>query len=93
MLRAELDAHGVDTLLLAGCWTESCVLSTAIREVAEDLKFTKKKCVGNQEDVKDYVDKAIDCADSCSTNTFRSEAYTKFRKEGLPIQAMLRGYD
>mmetsp|Transcript_7726 Transcript_7726/g.24848 ORF Transcript_7726/g.24848 Transcript_7726/m.24848 type:complete len:332 (-) Transcript_7726:443-1438(-) len=37
VLREELDAHGVDTLLLAGCWTESCVLSTAIRAVAEDL--------------------------------------------------------
>jgi len=37
VLRAELDAHGIDTLLLAGCWTESCVLSTAVRAVAEDL--------------------------------------------------------
>ena len=37
VLRAELDAHSVDTLLLAGCWTESCVLSTAVRAVAEDL--------------------------------------------------------
>lgn len=32
-----LASHGVDTLLLAGCWTESCILSTALRAVNEDI--------------------------------------------------------
>ena len=36
-LQGLLEAHGVCTLLLAGCWTESCILSTALRAVNEDF--------------------------------------------------------
>ena len=32
-----LHERGVDTLLLTGCWTESCILSTAVRAVNEDF--------------------------------------------------------
>ena len=39
-LRGMLDAHGVDTLLVAGCWTESCILATAVRAVAEDFNVS-----------------------------------------------------
>lgn len=30
-----LERHGIDTLLLAGCWTESCILSTVFRNSSE----------------------------------------------------------
>jgi nicotinamidase-related amidase len=38
VLRPALDALGVDTLLIVGAWTDACVLSTAARAVAAEVR-------------------------------------------------------
>lgn len=37
ILRDLLETHHVDTQLLLGCWTESCILSTALRALSENF--------------------------------------------------------
>jgi len=37
IFKASLDALGVDTLVLTGCWTDACVIATCIRAVTEDF--------------------------------------------------------
>merc|ERR1711920_715658 len=37
ILKTSLDALGVDTLVLTGCWTDACVIATCIRAVTEDF--------------------------------------------------------
>merc|ERR1740138_1210597 len=37
ILKTQLDAMGVDTLVLTGCWTDACIIATCIRAVTEDF--------------------------------------------------------
>jgi nicotinamidase-related amidase len=37
ILKSSLDALGVDTLILTGCWTDACIIATCIRAVTEDF--------------------------------------------------------
>jgi len=37
ILKTSLDALGVDTLVLTGCWTDACIIATCIRAVTEDF--------------------------------------------------------
>jgi len=37
IFKTQLDAMGVDTLVLTGCWTDACIIATCIRAVTEDF--------------------------------------------------------